>query len=162
VNRSHLALAGRIRQDLAELERIVDRARHAWERAVATADACYVDSVALNLHSFYTACESIFEQVASSFDKAPVEGKNWHQELLRQMAAEIPLVRSAVISVESRKYLDELRGFRHVVRNIYAFNLNPAKIEPLVTNLPVVFARLTNEISTFLDGIETNGREDHA
>jgi len=75
------------------------------------------------------------------------------------MAAEIPLIRPAVISVESRKSLDEYRGFRHVVRNVYAFNLDPSRMESLVKNLSEVFTRLQNEIAGFVQGIETVNKD---
>jgi hypothetical protein len=42
------------------------------------------------------------------------------------MAVEIELVRPAVISKETRNTLDEYRGFRHIVRNVYSFNLSAA------------------------------------
>ncbi|RMF84163.1 MAG: hypothetical protein D6736_19865 [Nitrospinota bacterium] len=51
----YLVVAGRIRQELAELERVVSRA----ERAVAAArrhpedQDLYLDSAVLNLHGFY-------------------------------------------------------------------------------------------------------------
>jgi len=37
------------------------------------------------------------------------EGKNWHQILLRQMAADIVEIRPAVISDHTRKGIDEYR-----------------------------------------------------
>jgi len=46
-------------------------------------------------------------------------GEHWHQLLLEQMASEIGGVRPAVISDATRQALDEYRGFRHVVRNVY-------------------------------------------
>ncbi|MFN2131705.1 MAG: hypothetical protein ACK2VD_14340 [Anaerolineae bacterium] len=48
--------------------------------------------------------------------------------LLEQMAAEVPSVRPALISGETRQLLDEYRGFRHVVRNVYAFRFDLAKV----------------------------------
>ena len=121
-HKKYLALAGRIRQELSELERLVERVRLAWQRVNKTGDDFYADSVALNLHGIYTGLERVFELIAIHVDQAKPEGQNWHQELLRQMAAEIPLVRPLVISTETRDSLDAYRGFRHVVRNIYAFN----------------------------------------
>ena len=52
------------------------------------------------------------------------QGFNWHQVLLEQMTNEIPDIRPAVISEVTYEALDEYRGFRHVVRNIYAFQLD--------------------------------------
>jgi hypothetical protein len=94
--------------------------------------------VALNLHSFYTALERVFELIAANVDQTRPKADNWHQELLRQMAFEIELVRPPVISKEMRNILDEYRGFRHVVRNVYSYHLSQAKMAPLVNKLPEI------------------------
>lgn len=49
-------------------------------------------------------------------------GADWHRDLLLQMSAAIDGVRPPVISQETRFCLDESRGFRHGVRNLYTFN----------------------------------------
>lgn len=59
----YLTLAERIRQELAELARVVNRA----ERAVRAArerledQDLYIDAAALNLQDFYAGLERIFE-----------------------------------------------------------------------------------------------------
>lgn len=157
-HKRYLTLAGRIRQELSELERLVERVRLGWQRVKKTGDDFYVDSVALNLHGIYSGLERIFEMIAVHVDQARPEGPNWHQELLRQMAAEIPLVRPPVISTETRDSLDAYRGFRHVVRNIYAFNLDLLRIEHLVDQLPVVFDRVRDELLNFTALIEARSQ----
>lgn len=113
--------------------------------------------MALNLHSFYTALERVFELIAVTIDQTKPQGENWHQELLRQMATEIELVRPIVISRETRNSLDEYRGFRHVVRNVYSFNLSITKVEPLVRKLPNLFEEIESELEVFLNFLETLG-----
>lgn len=116
MNKKYLTLIGRIREELAEIPRAVDRAKTGWERYNLTGDDFYLDSVAFNLHSFYTGLERIFELIAVNIEQSKPQGENWHQELLRQMAVEIERVRPPVLSRETRSSLDEYRGFRHVVR----------------------------------------------
>lgn len=65
------------------------------------------------------------------------------------MSMEIPEVRPAVISEEVRDMLEEYRGFRHVVRNVYTHHLNPEKIERLITGVEPVLEKLTNELTSF-------------
>jgi hypothetical protein len=60
-----LRLARRIRDECDELARVVDRAQEAWRRAERSSDDLYLDSVALNLHSFYAGLERLFEMVAA-------------------------------------------------------------------------------------------------
>ncbi len=78
----------------------------------------YLDAVALNLHNFYTGLERVLYHIAATLDEAVPESRDWHQELLKQMAEERPQIRPAVISEETRELLDEYLRFRHVVRNI--------------------------------------------
>lgn len=151
MNRKHLALVGRVLSELDEIKQAVQRVPLAWERAHASTDDLYYDSVALNLHGFYSGLERIFELIAGEIDGSRPQGDNWHQQLLRQMAAEIPKVRPAVISVQTRDLLDEYRGFRHVVRNVYAFCLTPSRMEHLVNGLAHVFERVENELVQFCE-----------
>jgi uncharacterized protein YutE (UPF0331/DUF86 family) len=59
---------------------------------------------------------------------------------------EIPGVRSAVISEMTCALLDDYRGFRHVVRNVYTLELDPSRIEPLVKKIPTLFAQVKAEL----------------
>ncbi|NLJ80806.1 MAG: hypothetical protein GX335_07270 [Firmicutes bacterium] len=150
MKKRHLALKARIRTELEEMELTVGRIEKGWTFAKDTGDDFYLDSVALNLHSFYTAIEKTFELIAAEIDEAKLFGENWHQELLKQMASEIELVRPAVISKELRNVLDEYGGFRHVVRNVYSFNLSAERIGPLVQRLRETFTTLVAEMGEFL------------
>jgi hypothetical protein len=142
-------LAERIQAELGELEQVVGRVNEAWQRAQRTADDFYLDSVALNLHGFYTGLERIFTLVAETVDGSMPTGENWHQALLAQMAKEMPAMRPAVISLTTCKRLNEYRGFRHVVRNVYTFHFDPAKVEKLVQEVELVFAQAKSEMRAF-------------
>src|SRR3990172_4067153 len=107
----------------------------------------------LNLNSFYTGLERILELVATEVDQALPTGPNWHQELLRLAATPIPSLRPAVISDATRYQLDRYRGFRHVVRNIYAFELDKEQIAPLVNNLEYIFGAVQSELLNFAQAL---------
>lgn len=160
MNKAPLALAARIRQELREIDRLIERVDTAWKRAQESTEDFYLDSVALNLHSFYTALERVFELVAAEIDQSKPRGENWHQALLQQMALEIPLVRPRLISPETKDRLEEYRGFRHVVRNIYTFRLSPNKMKPLVDGLDTVFTQAKAEIESFLSFLEARAAEE--
>ena len=121
----HLAM--RIRNELLEIEHTLKRATEGMNRAKETGDDYYLDGVALNLHSFYSGIERIFELIAVNIDDIVPEGENWHQILLKQMAEEMTEVRPAVVSDSVRLGLDEYRGFRHVVRNVYTYKFDSAR-----------------------------------
>jgi hypothetical protein len=62
------------------------------------------------------------------------------------MTVELEGLRPAVIETKTRKSLDEYRGFRHIVRNVYAFNLRPARLDELVNDAPDCLANLTADL----------------
>jgi hypothetical protein len=142
-------LAARILSEFRELAVLVERAVQGLERAKKRNDDYYLDGVALNLHGFYSGLERIFERIALAIDGSVPSGINWHRELLNQMAIEIPDVRPAVISSELEDNLEEYRGFRHVVRNVYSYRLNPEKIEGLVVRLKTVLEKAEIDIKGF-------------
>jgi hypothetical protein len=145
------ALAARIHKELQELEHVVERCLDIWQQAEQSQDDRYIDGVALNLHSFYTGLERIFELIAAEVDRSVVQSPHWHQQLLRQMATPIPEVRPAVISDDVRDKLDRYRGFRHVVRNIYAFEIDQELIAPLLRDLAATFESVKADIRSFAD-----------
>ena len=150
-------LAARIRDELTELDRVAERVAEGWGRALRNGDDYYLDSVALNLHGFYGGLERIFELIAATIDNTKPKGENWHQALLQQMATEIPDLRPAVISRKTFQFLDEYRGFRNVVRNVYAYNFETAKLQKLVAGLPVVLAHWRAELLAFAEFLEQQG-----
>ena len=74
----------------------------------------YLDSVALNLHSFYSGLERLFELIARHIDCSVPEGETVHRDLLDQMACEVADIRPAVIGQNNAESLDELRRFSHL------------------------------------------------
>ena len=154
MNRKHLVLVSRVEEELSEIKQLVEKINKGWKYAQKTKESFYLDSVALNLHGFYSALEKIFELIAKEIDGIIPEGNSWHQDLLIQMKTEFKKVRPAVISRDTFNKLDEYRGFRHVVRNVYTFNLSPSRIEPLVEGIDLIFIQIKEEITRFLSFIE--------
>jgi hypothetical protein len=144
-------LASRIRQDLTQLERVVERVeRAAQARGQRTAEQdLFLDSMALNLHDFYSGLERIFTHVASGVDQSVPTGPDWHRELLRQMTVDVPGIRPAVISVDVSNAVDVFLRFRHVVRHVYAFELDPERIDRLASRLRPTFHALNAALIAF-------------
>ena len=149
-------VSARIRQELKELDQVTFRA----DRAIAAAKRqpgdqdLYIDSAALSLHDFYSRLERIFHYIASSVDTSIPAGHEWHRELLRQMSLEIPELRPAVLSHESVNVLSEYLAFRHVVRNVYAFQFDPVRVEKLVHGLHSVMSKVKADIESFASFLE--------
>ncbi|MGH2542027.1 MAG: antitoxin, partial [Ardenticatenaceae bacterium] len=107
--------------------------------------------------------ERILELIAIELEGGTLGGDTWHTELLRQMTFEIPNVRPAVLQQATATQLDEYRKFRHRIRNIYATNLDPKRMEHLVTALPDLWTQLQQELlafSLFLESLSELGKGD--
>lgn len=154
MNKRYLTIISRIREELSEIKKIADRSQEAWGKAKKLGDDLYIDSAALNIHSFYAGLERIFKLIAEEIDESLPQGKSWHHNLLKQMATEIEKVRPAVISDDTLNGLDEYRGFRHIVRNIYTFQLSEKRIKPLINELPELCEQIEMEIEKFLNFLE--------
>jgi len=85
----------------------------------------------------------------ASVDGTVPSGANWHKELLDQMSIKIEEIRPPVISCELKERLAEYRGFRHVVRNVYSFHLNPEKLEGLIRRVDAVVEKTYKELDVF-------------
>lgn len=159
--RGFLTLAAEIRQELSGLTRLAEEIPGTWERGrdmPGEDRRAYVESTALRLHNFYTACERIFEKVAGEINGGVPHTPDWHLRLLRTMTVEVPGVRPQVLSRELAEHLTEYLRFRHVVRNIYGFELHEEKIAPLVHGLPQVSRDLQDQVHELLSFLEELGR----
>jgi hypothetical protein len=144
-------LARRIQLELEELERTQAAIQKHWQtaRKIAVDQDAYLNSVALNLHSFYSALERVFELIALELDGGALGGDSWHTELLRQMSLDVPGVRPPVLQSGTAAQLDEYRKFRHRIRNIYATNLDPERVAPLVIGIPALWQAVREELDAF-------------
>jgi hypothetical protein len=159
----YLALRERIHTELEALDQTQQAVARHWSRTLtvmADQDA-YINSVALNLHSFYSGLEHLFELIAIELDGGTLGGADWHIELLRQMTLDLPQVRPPVLSKESAAKLDEYRKFRHRVRNIYATNLDPQRMRPLVEELGLLWADIREELNRFADFLAALAQTDN-
>ena len=150
----YIALAGRIKRALLDLEGVVSRAEWLQSKAETSGDDGFFDGVALNLHGFYSGVERIFEDIARTMERSIPKGVEWHQDLLLQMSAEISSIRPPVLSMDTRDCLDEYRGFRHVVRNVYTFHLRPARLQELTTRLRQCYQAVECDLSDFIIFLE--------
>lgn len=112
--------------------------------------AVYEESLALKLHNFYTGIERIFEKIAEDINGGVPGSYDWHKRLLKTMSLEITNVRPPVISKETANLLHEFLAFRHVVRNIYGFELDSERLSRLIEKSKEVFGRFKQDLQDFL------------
>ena len=157
---AYISLIGRIQRELEDLERTVNRAEMLLAKVKTSGDDAYLDGIALNLHSFYVGLEHIFEAIAVECEQSTPGGAHWHRDLLQQMAAGIPGVRPPVLEPETRDALGQYLGFRHLVRNVYAFRLEPRRIEQLVNDLRPAYERVQKDITHFITFLQALAQAD--
>jgi hypothetical protein len=162
MNGAYSTLAARIRRSVPDVERVVARATTLSEKARTSGDSDYLDGVALNLHGFYAGVERVFEDIARSMERSVPTGPEWHRDLLLQMSAEVASIRPPVISVETSRCLDEYRGFRHVVRNVYTFSLQPARLEALADGLWACYELVAGDLERFCSFLDHVSAVDEA
>lgn len=152
-----LTIVAEIRQELADLAVLkedIEQAQDKIQSASQEDRPYFLESAALKLHNFYTACERIFERIAGEINGGTPDTYDWHRRLLKNMSLEIPTIRPIVISKDLEKELEEYLKFRHLVRNIYGFELDFERMGPLIRGVSEVFDKLSQEIGTFLSFLE--------
>ncbi|MCC6624196.1 MAG: hypothetical protein IT385_23295 [Deltaproteobacteria bacterium] len=146
----------RLAQELAQERAVADRIA-----ATCTLDAAHLLTttapdelrartavVALGLHRWYSAIESMLERVERVFGTLP-SGPDWHAELLSGAAFEIPEVRPAIVPTAHVDRLRELLRFRHFLRHAYAVELDAAKLRILADDVTAVHADVSRSIAAF-------------
>ena len=114
----------------------------------------FYENLALKLHNFYTGCERIFQTVVAELNGAPPSGFDWHRRLLERMG--LPWQdRPALLSSASVTNLRDYLAFRHVVRNIYGFELDQARVEQLVNRYSGVWQQVEADCRHFVSWLET-------
>jgi len=148
-----LDLNKRIKSELSSVEQTTERILDAWAGVDRFPDqqSYYVDSVALNLHSFYSGLERIFVIIARQLDQVFPSGERWHRDLLEQMAEERLEERPAVLSVRTLDLLDDFLAFRHLIRSLYAFELDVERLRYLIDQLPEAFFCIKQDLGSFCE-----------
>jgi len=107
-------------------------------------------ALAMLLHSFYNGLENIFTRIAKRIDDKLPAGKDWHKELLEQMAATTDKRDCAVIKAETASMLKMFLGFRHFTRHAYAFDFNWAMMRNLVFSAADAKEKVFEDLKVFL------------
>jgi len=111
----------------------------------------YSESLGLKLHNFYTGLEQIFQKIADDLNRGVPSSRDWHRRLLRSMALEIAGIRSPVLGLKTVTRLEEFLAFRHVVRNLYGFELELGRLRRLAKAAPTAFRAVSGELVRFLE-----------
>jgi hypothetical protein len=104
------------------------------------------------LHNFYNACENIFVNIAKTFENS-IDPREWHKDILKRMKLNIEGIRPSIISESLYKILDDFRGFRHVFRHLYTFEIEWPKEKLLADKFETAVQQFKEEIMEFIKTI---------
>lgn len=144
-------LISEIKDELSLLDILVTDIIHTAERIPKSkpGKSIYEESIALKLHNFYTGYERIFQKIADDINGGVPRSLGWHKRLLKSMSLEIENIRPPLISKDTARLLEEYLAFRHVVRNIYGFEIDSERLQRLIDKIRGTHERLKKEINSF-------------
>ena len=107
-------------------------------------------TVAYLLNGLYCCYEDQFLKVAKAFENRVENPATWHRELLDRMRIEVEGVRPQVLDRPAFRLLNEMRGFRHVFRSSYAFELDEERVRLVLRRWETGKAEVRNNIDSFI------------
>ena len=100
------------------------------------------------LQSFYTGIERCLLQITRVLNGGTLDGGDWHRRLLERMGHPIQ-ARPALFCAASINPLQELLRFRHLVRHLYAYELQPESVERLRGLAIALWPDVRGELNAF-------------
>lgn len=134
------AEAGRAKRAAARLPR---------NRADALGHWIHLTAVASGIEHSYSGMEQAFKIIAAEIDGAVPTTEDWHARLCALMFTPVPGRRPAVLPAALRSDLDDLRAFRHRVRNLYGSELIDSVVREKAARAPAIVARVRRAVSAF-------------
>jgi hypothetical protein len=109
-----------------------------------------LESVAYQLHNFYSAIEELLKLVATYFENNISDAAQWHSLLLKRMTQPVPGIRPAVLCLDSYDALNSLRGFRHFFRHAYGVPIDYIQLQSNLNLAIALKPLLDQDIAHFL------------
>ena len=147
------ALKSRLTAEIAALAPIPSGLAEGLHRAGEHPDPFATRALASYVDDLYSGIERICERVAVTLDGGLPMGEQWHRTLLYQMgqsrADRPPLFSQNLLSAT-----DEYRRFRHRLRHIYGYELEPERVIALAQKAIPLFEEIRIAVAAFCDWLE--------
>jgi hypothetical protein len=135
--------------EVRRLEALIESLAALAERwQLEGADAERVDAAALRLQSLYTGIERCLLQIVRVLNGGTPEGADWHRRLLDRLTLATES-RPVLLSADTARALALLLGFRHVVRHLYADDLDPDQVQQRLAGALALWPRLRADLRAF-------------
>ncbi len=142
-------LCADIDRELSNLKQLTIEAEETLDGARRQVTFLELRAAGSILHDFYSGIEKIFRRIALEVDGSLPAGPDWHLQLLLRMASPLQEARPAVINEDLKNRLGEYLRFRHLIRNIYGFELQWDRCHDLLYDLFDLFADLSAQLQRF-------------
>ena len=143
-----------LRDEMRDDDRIIQDAYRKAAMRLARKEEIAYEACAHQLCRLYNAFEQASLRLAKAFENHIDDEQGWHAVLLDRVSIAIEGVRPALIPLELKNPLHELRGFRHVFVHAYDLDLDPDKLALLLKYANQVAARLPALIDGFVASVE--------
>jgi len=140
-------LKAEIQSLLSRIDELDSKLLHATTEGTEGESSLIVEGYYLS--GIYACFEDIFSKIIGVFENRVDDSPSWHRDLLRRMIIAIEGVRPCVLSKESFILLDELRGFRHVFRSSYMFELDEERLHLLISKWNRIKEHIVQDIEAF-------------
>ena len=152
---SFLALIGVLDREMERMMEVEKQNDDATGRLEVTSPTWmeYV-VVAHTLHNAYSLMESYFLRIAKFFENE-IGDSSWHRDLLQRMTVNIKGLRPALLTPAEAEQIDELRGFRHLYRNLYEKQIQPEKVVALQSKFPGILKHFRTAHTRFIEKLQT-------
>jgi predicted nucleotidyltransferase len=155
----YLALKIRIEDEFNSIEVTIQTINDLLKQKDSLPEVALIPALASYIADFYSGCERISERVAVYLDGGLPKSKDWHFELLKQVAEpggdNRPPLWSGALLLE----LNEYRKFRHLERHIYKIELQPKRVITLAENVEPVFNKIKVAIAIFNRWLEQKAEQ---
>src|SRR6185295_4885862 len=121
-----------LRAEVAEDCRVLTETSRLARERFGNGREAELEACAFQLSRLYNVIEQLALRVAKAFENNIDDEQGWHMELLRRLSIAIPGVRAPLLTAELLPDLQELRGFRHVVRHAYDLTLRKDRLASLL------------------------------
>jgi hypothetical protein len=158
---SLLTLIAELEGDAAEIERVLEHNREAWQRVSGGADGVVdLGALAFTIHTTYGVLENYFLRISKVFENN-LSLDRWHRELVEKMTLDVPELRPPfLVSTKSKQQVLELVKFRHRVRNLYGEDLDRRQIsavqhlfDEFFTSFPQLHVDFTSKLQAIANAI---------
>lgn len=146
-----LFLKSILEMEFNELRFLIDNSNRIYNERHMYNENELIISLALGaiLHNYYTIIENIIIRIMKLSGESLPQGENWHKDLILKASIDIEGFRVKIISKDTLKEIDKLRGFRHIFRNVYGQHLDYQRILYLIEQSPKIIDKFNKDVIRF-------------